>query len=295
VQVAAGEGARVIAAPPLPEGWTGKAWACWQGAGATTAGTLVFLDADTRLTGTDSLTTIVAERHRRGGLLSVQPFHVTARPYEALSAFFNVVSMMGIDAFGFTGFRTNPRGAFGPCLVASRTDYLAAGGHGDPTVRGAVTEDVALARSFGRSGSKVTCLGGRGTIDFRMYPGGIAQLVEGWTKNFATGAGGTRPLTLALIVVWISGALSAAWYLAAAAAGAHGPLGIVAALAMYAAYAAQLWWMLRRIGRFAAATAPGFAVPLVFFVAVFARSVALTALRGEVRWRGRTLSTRRPS
>ena len=33
------------------------------------------------------------------GLLSVQPFHRTERPYERLSMFFNIVAMMGTDAF----------------------------------------------------------------------------------------------------------------------------------------------------------------------------------------------------
>jgi len=45
--VAAAGGADVIAAPPLPVGWTGKTWACWTGAQRATGDVLVFLDADT--------------------------------------------------------------------------------------------------------------------------------------------------------------------------------------------------------------------------------------------------------
>lgn len=45
--VARAGGARVVGSEPLPEGWRGKTWACHQGAAATTAPHLLFLDADT--------------------------------------------------------------------------------------------------------------------------------------------------------------------------------------------------------------------------------------------------------
>ena len=287
--VARRAGARVVAGDPLPAGWTGKAWACWTGASVTTAPTLVFLDADTELA-PGGLARLVAEHDRRGGLVSVQPFHVVRRPYERLSAFFNVVAMMGVDAFSAFGRRRVPRGAFGPCLVTGREEYLASGGH--RAVRGEVVEDVALAGRFRSAGRPVACLGGRGTVSFRMYPGGLAQLVEGWSKNFASGAGAARRTTLALVSLWISGCVSAAWYLGSSLLG-RGAVGPAAAAALYAAYAGQLAWMLARVGRFGAATPLLFPLPLAFFLAVFARSLVLTNVRGEVRWRGRMVPTGR--
>jgi 4,4'-diaponeurosporenoate glycosyltransferase len=286
VEVARRAGATVVPCGPLPPGWTGKSWACWTGTQATAAPTLVFLDADTEVA-PGGLARVVGEHARRGGLVSVQPFHVTERPYERLSAFFNVVSMMGVDAFGPAAARRarSATGAFGPCLVASRDDYAAAGGH--EAVRAEVVEDVALAHRFTEAGRPVACLGGRGTVAFRMYPGGARQLVEGWTKNFATGAGATRPLTFVLISVWLSGVISAAWYLGA------GTIGRGAAVAVYAAYAAQLAWMLARVGRFGAATPLAYPVPLAFFLVVFVRSLVLTHVRGEVRWRGRAVAAGR--
>lgn len=311
-EVARRAGATVVPAGPLPPGWTGKAWACAIGAdaagpggGAGTAldgegegdlreirsdkrtasrgsaggGTLVFLDADT-VVEPGGLSCILGEHRRRGGLVSVQPFHMTERPYEALSAFFNLVSMMGVGAFT-PRRRARPTGAFGPCLVSSSTDYATAGGHAHPDVRGRVVEDVALAQRYTAAGLPVSVLGGRGTIAFRMYPEGPAQLVEGWTKNFATGAASTRPATFVLISLWLSGCISAAWSLPAPAAAG-----------VYLAYAGQLAWMLRRIGRFGWWPALLYPLPLVFFLAVFARSLILTHLRGEVRWRGRTIATR---
>lgn len=280
-EVAGRCGATVVAAGALPAGWTGKAWACARGAEAagSDATALVFLDADT-VVAPGGLSRILSEHGRRGGLVSVQPFHVTERPYEALSVFFNLVSMMGVGAFA-PRRRARPTGAFGPCLACSPADYVSAGGHGHPDVRGRVVEDVALARRFTDAGLPVSVLGGRGTIAFRMYPQGLSQLVEGWTKNFAAGAASTRPATFVLISLWLSGCISAAWSLPAPVAAA-----------VYLAYAAQLAWMLRRIGRFGWWPAVLYPIPLAFFVVVFARSLVLTHLRGEVRWRGRTISTR---
>lgn len=286
--VARRAGATVVPAPTLPPGWTGKTWACWTGATAATGPTLAFLDADTELE-PDGLAVVLGEHHRRGGLVSVAPDHVTRRPYEQLSAFFNVVAMMGLDAFDPLRGRRSPRGAFGPCLVTSADDYLAVGGH--RAVRADVIEDVALARRYADTGRPVVCLGGRGAVRFRMYPGGVAQLVEGWTKNFAGGAGATRPVTFLLVSVWLSGCISAAWYLGAAAL-SRGALTLPAAGALYVAYAGQLTWMLTRIGRFRWATAPAYPVALAFFLVIFARSLVLTNVQGRVTWRGRTIMTR---
>lgn len=286
--VARRAGATVVTAGALPPGWTGKTWACWTGATAAAGPTLAFLDADTEVE-RGGLARVLAEHDRRGGLVSVAPDHVTVRPFERLSAFFNVVALMGLDAFDPLRGRRPPRGAFGPCLVTSAEDYRAVGGH--RAVRAQVVEDVALARRFVDTGRPVTCLGGRGSMRFRMYPAGPAQLVEGWTKNFAAGARAARPTTFVLISVWLSGCISAAWYLGAAAVGG-GPLPLAAAGALYPAYAFQLAWMLARIGRFGWVTALTYPVALVFFLVVFTRSLILTNVRGRVTWRGRTIVTR---
>lgn len=287
--VARRAGALVVAAAPLPPGWTGKNWACASGADLATTPTLAFLDADAEFE-PGGLARVLAEHERRGGLVSVAPDHVTLRPYERLSAFFNLVAMMGLDAFDPLRGRRPPRGAFGPCLVTSVEEYRAVGGH--RAVRAEVVDDVALAARYTVAGRPVTCIGGRGTIRFRMYPRGLGQLVEGWTKNFAGGAGAARPLTFVLVSTWLSGCISAPWYVGAAALG-RGPLPLGAALAVYAAFAAQVTWMLGRIGRFGRATGPAYPVPLAFFLAVFARSVLLTNLRGRVTWSGRTIPTGR--
>jgi 4,4'-diaponeurosporenoate glycosyltransferase len=268
----------VLPAPPVPDGWTGKAWACWTGANAAKNDVLVFLDADVtvREGGLDRV--LGAHAHLApGSLLSVQPYHVTVRPYERLSAFFNIVSMMGTDAFTVVGRRRSARGAFGPCLVTSRAAYNAAGGHA--SVRSSVLDDVALSRRYPRS----VCLAGRDSLELRMYPGGVRHLVEGWTKNFASGARVARRSTLVAVVLWLSLCIEAAWWLAVDRD--------TGAVVIYAAVVVQLAWMLRRIGRFGALTPALYPIALTSFIAIFARSTYLTMVRRRVRWKGRTLTT----
>lgn len=274
--IARAHGARVVEPGPVPDGWTGKAAACAAGARAAIeagADRLVFLDADV-VVEPGGLDRILEEHDRGGGLLSVQPWHDVRRPYEELSALFNLVAMMAVDAFTPFGRRVRPTGAFGPCLVVGADVYEQAGGHADPTVRGAVLDDVTLARAVRRVGGPITVLGGRGSLRFRMYPEGLPQLLEGWTKNFAGGAAGTRPLTMLLVAAWISGLLSAPSF-----------------PPFYVAYALQLLVLLRRVGRFHPLTALAYPIPLAVFLAVFVRSLVRTFVRREVRWRGRTIRT----
>jgi 4,4'-diaponeurosporenoate glycosyltransferase len=287
--VARAAGGRVVDAPELLDGWTGKASACATGAAAARNDTLVFLDADVRMVA-GGLDRVLAAHGREtpDGLLSVQPHHEVQRPYERLSAFFNVIAMMGVDAFTPLGARRRPSGAFGPCLVTTRAAYEAVGGHA--SVASAVLDDVELAKRYQRSGRRVVCLGGRGTLAFRMYPHGIGQLVEGWSKNVAGGAAATRRTTALLVVAWVSVLIQAAWWLARFALTGSGPGGSGwFAGAVYLAAVAQLVWMLRRVGTFGTVTALLFPVPLVFFLAVFTRSAFLTVVRRKVAWKGREL------
>jgi 4,4'-diaponeurosporenoate glycosyltransferase len=274
-------GARVIRAPELPAGWAGKPWACATGAGAAQAPLLVFLDADARVEpgGLDRLAALAAARR---GLVSLQPFHLVPRVVERLAAVCDLVAVMGTLAFTPLGDRVPPRGAFGPCLATPVDDYRRAGGHA--AVRGAVLDDAALAARYRGAGLPVTLRSGRGAVSYRMYAGGLGALVQGFTKNLAGGAAAAGIAGTALVAAWLAG-------LAAPAVLAF-RLPWPLAVAAYALVALQVHVHLRRLGGFGAATAALYAVPLLLFLAVFARSAVLTVLGRPVRWKGRSLPTR---
>lgn len=282
---------RVLTAPPVPEGWTGKSWACHTGALAAAGQVLVFLDADVELA-PEALAAVVQRWEQQGGLVSVQPQHRIRRRVEALSLPFNLVTMMGLGV----GSLLRPRrewGAAGPCLVTAARHYWAVDGH--RAVRSQVAEDLALAERFGEAGLPVHCHGGHDLIGFRMYRD-LSGLVEGWTKNLATGATRTPVLRTVAVVAWLAALLTVAlatvgpgapvWSLVTGADTTAAELG--ASVLGYVLVTAQLALQARQVGRFRGA-AVVWPVLLAGFVAVFAWSTLRTALVRQVRWNGRTI------
>ena len=193
------------------------------------------------------------------------------------------------------GERIRPRGAFGPCVVTSRRDYFVTGGHAHPLVRGAILEDSYLGRVYREAGLPVRCLGGKGTVSFRMYPGGLRQVVEGWTRNLGGGSLGAHVSTSLLVALWTAGCLGAsaapAWALFQPDLFSDAAPALLATIT-YGAYAAQVRWMLRRIGCFGWWPALLFPIPVTFGIAVGVRAVAVMLAKRSVRWKGRDLSTR---
>jgi 4,4'-diaponeurosporenoate glycosyltransferase len=170
---------------------------------------------------------------------------------------------------------TVPGRLFGQMLLVDRDGYRRVGGH--EAVKGRTLENFWLAERFRNAGIPVRSVTSKGTFAFRMYPNGLSELVEGWTKGFASGAGQTAKPVLLLIVAWLTGMMLPVGWL---------PYSAWAAL-LYLLFAAQLGVMFRQVGAFRWYTAMLYPVPLVFFFVVFTRS----ALRSgkQVTWKGRTI------
>ncbi|MFO0018109.1 MAG: glycosyltransferase, partial [Synechococcaceae cyanobacterium] len=244
---------------------------------------LVFLDADTEPSPA-FLQRLLAQHELRGGLLSVQPYHRTEKPYEQLSLLFNLVGLLAVPLGPACGV------AFGPAIVSTRADYERAGGH--EAVAGKVVEDWFLAHCYEQAGLPVSAWLGGASIAYRMYPGGLADMVAGFDKNFATAAGEVRWPWMLAVLLWLSGLFWAAWCLPAALLGwplvgthAIGPNALI-----YGAFAVQLLLLSRRVGRFGWINLL-FPAPVLFFLAVFVLAI-FKLERGEVEWKGRRFRTR---
>lgn len=275
--LAVAAGAKVLPVSP-PSGWNGKAWACQCGAEAARGGVLVFLDADTRpASGFVERLASYASAHQ--AMVSVQPSHRPGQAYEQLSSVCNVVALMAGLGETPTGTRTWWRGpvGFGPAVAVPRQAYFGAGGHG--CARADVADDLALAGCMSRAGLPVAAFAdaGEGGISYRMYPEGMAGLVEGWSKNLTAGAARVPLLRSALIALWVTGAVRSSL----SAASRPGTYGL---------YMLQMWALMRRAGRFHPAAALLYPVPVGAFLALFARS-ALSNLTGRpLPWRGRMVT-----
>lgn len=271
-RVARSLGARVITPPELPDGWLGKPHACWHGANATSSTVLAFVDADVRPPD-DLLDRIghAVDRHP-GEVVSVQPWHEVRRPTEHLSILCNIIALMGVGTFSVWGRRVRPRAAFGPVLALDRATYDRVGGHARADVRTMHTEDIGIARAVGAA----QLYTGRPDVRFRMYPGGLADLVRGWTRSIATGASGVRWWAALLTVAWV-------WSLAA---------GWTASPWLLVPSAVQVWVLGRRAGRFSPLVAVLYPVAVVVFLVVFVRSAVALVLRRDVTWKDRRVASR---
>lgn len=270
--VAQAHGATVLNPPDLPAGWLGKPHACWIGAQHAHGELLVFVDADVRPPTTllDRMAMALAAHPEE--IVSVQPWHTTGGRSEQMSLLFNLAALMGVGRFTPWGRSVRPRAAFGPVLGIARPTYDAIGGHAHPDVRGRHTEDIALARRVGGAHLHT----GAPDIAFRMYPGGLRDLVRGWTRSVATGAR-SGP--------WWATTLTAAWVTAVAGALFVSPLA-------YVAVVVQLAVLGPRAGSFRWWTALVYPVALVVFVGVFLRSAVKVMLRRPVEWKSRQIPAR---
>lgn len=280
-------GHKVILSNGPPRGWLGKPWACWQGAQAATFDILLFLDADVVLS-PDAVNRLCEHFSKGDGLLSVQPYHFMKKNYERLSAIFNIVAMAGMNAFTVFGSALKTAGAFGPCNMCRKKDYFEVGGH--KAARMTVLESLALGNAFRKAGYPIHCFGGKGAVSFRMYPHGMQSLVEGFSKGFATGATAISIGTMVIVVCWIFGGVSLTRHLIEALIDGNRN-AIMGWLMLDLLYAAQIQWMLMRIGNFGIRTALFFQIPLLFFVLIFTLSLFKATVLRRSRWKGRIINT----
>lgn len=268
--------------------WKGKSAACWIGSEEATGEWLLFLDADVRLEHKDSLKSLAISFQEQGtrGILSIQPYHKVHKLYENFSAIFNIMVMAGMNLFTFWSNRLQGAGAFGPCILTTRADYMESGGHF--VVGEAIMDDFVLAKAFRKIGLPVHCLGGRGVLHFQMYPEGMKSLVEGWSKNFGTASQSTHPFVMTLISIWMSGGfLPLALFLTAAYV--NSLTWIFIALICYVGFMTQAYYLASRTGNFQFYIFIFYPILFFFFTGVFMWSLFRTKVLRAVTWKGRKI------
>jgi chlorobactene glucosyltransferase len=180
---------------PLPDGWTGKNWACHQLAQAARGQFLFFTDADTRhAPGTVTAAVAYALRNR-AGLVSAWPRLMTGTLGEKL--IIPVIVLMGL---GFCPLwlqrwiqdrpgRARGRDlgglgvANGQFMFFTRETYGRIGGH--EALRSHVVEDVSLGRRVAAripEGERLFNCEALGFSQVRMYRS-FGETWEGFTKN----------------------------------------------------------------------------------------------------------------
>jgi 4-hydroxybenzoate polyprenyltransferase len=198
---ALGPAGRVIAAPPLPHGWTGKCWACAMGAGHARGALLAFVDADTELA-PGALAVLAAEvEGQGGGLVSLLTrYRMASRGERALMPAFALfqICFLPIALLNLTRSRA-PWAAFayGPAVVVEASAYHRAGGHA--AIRASDREDFDLGRLLAGTGAPVSFRRGADLGSTRHFRSGL-EAAACWRRTYYATCGHSLPIALAGLV-----------------------------------------------------------------------------------------------
>lgn len=268
--------------------WTGKTAANWQGANHATGDLLIFMDADTWFTDSEVLGKLVTAYKEQGntGILSIQPYHQIRDFYENGSVIFNIITMAGMNAFSVLGSKLSEAGVFGPFLLCQKEEYIQIGGQ--EAVQEALIEGFALGKMYKEKKLPIQLYGGKDRVHFRMYPEGISQLMEGWSKHFATGSQSTHLFIWFLISTWIFGAFLTPFFVGYTLWSGIS-VWIFIAIICYLLYFLQIFILARRTGNFSFGILFFYPLLFIFFLFVFSRSWIATNIFHTVTWKGRKI------
>lgn len=296
-KIATALGARLITSAPKPAGWLGKSWACQQGGVVASGVLLLFLDADVRLSPT-GIGKLLKAYQSTGRVVSVMPYHQIENKTEALSLFFNCIQM-GANGLGLPAERDQKKpsnnqksshpyqiGLYGPVILISRADYLTVGGH--TAIKDSIVDDIALGEKLREKDIPFALFLGDHDVSYRMYRGGLRELIQGWTKNQAAGVSKTPLLLIGLVFFWITAVASAPLYLVLNLVGQQWlEAGIMAAC--YGIWVLELTRIARHIGSFSVIDIVCYPLLLFFYLLIFLRSLAKKILGRPVIWKDREI------
>jgi phytoene desaturase len=274
----AGGRIRLIDGMPLPKGWLGKNWACWQLAAEARGEILIFCDADVRVEPRAVAATVAMMRSLRLDALTCLPRQLLGTWSEKavipLLLFMPLLAFLPMALISRRPFPALSMGC-GQWFAFTRSAYDAIKGHS--AVRSLIVEDMALGRLVKAKGLVLGAALSPRLLATRMYAD-FPSLWAGFSKNlaFLTGTGWLRA-TAALaafaavnILPWLLPLLGFRAWLA--------PLALWLAVRLLAAAAfREPWtaWLWSPVG--------ALVIP-----AMAARSW-LGYRRGDVRWKGRVL------
>lgn len=281
-KIAESYGARVISLHNKPEGWTGKTWACQNGANFAKGELLLFLDADIRL-GRNGILRLIKAYSESGRTISVQPFHCTERLYEQFSLPFNLIQ---IAANGTTLCKQQGVGLYGPIILISKVNYNIIGGH--ESVRRSVVEDMALGERLKEAGIPYQLFIGDQEISFRMYREGIHCLFQGWIKNIASGAGKTSKELFWMVFLWVASMTSVPLHMVLFAINKALP-ELTVCILLYVLWAVILYILSKKVGRFRIMTIIFYPVLVIGLISIFVISQIKRIFGLSVIWKGRAI------
>lgn len=281
---------KVLSGQPVPPGWVGKNWACFQLSQAAQGELILFVDADTRhhpLALIEAVSTFVGTK---ADLLSGLPRQelitwgerliLPVLPW-AILAFFPI-RLIQLVPVSFLSI------AVGQFILCRRSIYERIGGHA--AVHDSMIEDFALARHFKKNGLKWEFVNLEGRVHCRMYKN-LREVILGLSKNLFAVFGNNLPVFLFiwlwLVIVFIVPVSSLIVYIIGRPLPGYSPaLALVTVGISTFLWLTSLWF---------------FRMPLIQAIA-FPLTIALTSLiafrsawlhftQHSISWKGREVKT----
>lgn len=198
----------VVSSKPRPEGWSGKNWACHQGAEALRASAfegqyLLFTDADTHHYAEDIPKALAWFKTHGAAVMTCRPYHRNPTWWERMLGPFALLVLTITDAG-----RCRPKAdrffSIGQYLLFDRHYYEKSGGH--ESIQAALAEDLALARICFDQKQTFLVYPQTNLYSTRMYSS-PSEFFKGWRRNFRLGMDQSTFLTFLETVLIISAGL----------------------------------------------------------------------------------------
>ena len=173
---------RLLTAPPLEDGWTGKVHACHHLSEAARGTHFLFVDADVRLEPHAAALLAGHAQATDAGLVSAVPRQIICSPGELLTVPTINLLLLGYLPMGFMRLSRDPGlgAACGQLMLVEREAYRLSGGHA--AIHSRIHDGIQLARLFRRKGLMTDLVPGERLAACRMYTG-FQDAWIGFAKN----------------------------------------------------------------------------------------------------------------
>lgn len=269
-EIARGFNVTVIDTEPKPLDWSGKNWACHQGAKLIESKFkeckyILFTDSDTEFNLHALSDTLAWSIDNKIDLLSARPFHSNPSWWEKLLGPFYLMILFTTNAKSKSPSKDRFF-SIGQFLLFQRNIYFQIGGHS--RVSNQLAEDLSLAHICMQSGFKYCVAPFNRIYHTRMYAT-LSDFLRGWHRNFRLGMPRSSLWTFLEIIVAI------------------GSLLTLKTIWIYLFIAISIGYLQRDEGRFHPIGAALYPLSLILFTSISIASLISNIIKKPIQWKSR--------